>query len=654
MSLKRDDVGTLPNPGSIGRITPVQNSAVGIASPTGLSGIPTIGVVGLFTIGTPASPDFFESTNDFIWKDMVSKIAGRHSLKIGAEIKRIELNTLLPYEQYGNLTFLSFADFLLGMSAAQNGSAFSNIYSATAQSGQDDKGERYTNESGFAQDDFKVNSALTLNLGLRWDHFGPPSDNRGRLVDFDPSFATPVPPATGSLTGYVVPSNYEFGAPPSGVIKLASNGLWHNQWKGFSPRLGFAYRLFNSDFVMRGGYGIYFQQPTGQFALQLIENEPFVYTVNRSASGNAAATFADPIPGVPPISAFPEWIPRTPTTSQGESNIDYNMNNGYTQEYSLGIQKSFGSNWLAEIGYVGSKSADLSICWNWNQPLIATPANPVNGATTTSVANIGQRVPWIGESPDAEECGSRAVASYNSLQASLTKNFSKGLQFMTSYTWSKSLDDGTVQSYNGLDLNSIIGDNTDIRSNYGPSSFNLTNRFVLSFVYTIPHLRLSSRPLEALANDWGFSGILLLQSGFPFSVVASSGGSIYGSYQTFAQCIPGIDQYTIGPVRGRLNGYFNPAAFAPAPPLYDGTGFGNCGSDILIGPHERNLDFAVHRIFPVHESVNFEFRAEAFNIANHPNFGNPANDEASPSTLGVISTTVNNPRILQLALKLNF
>ena len=504
---------------------------------------------------------------------MISKVAGRHSLKFGVEVKRAELNTFLPYETYGNVSFLSFADFLLGMSAAQNGSPFSNIFSVTAQNGLDDKGERYLNESGFIQDDIKVNSALTLNVGMRYDHFGPPSDNQGRLVDFNPGLAVAVPPAAGSLTGWVIPSNFAFGAPPSGVTQLSSTGLWRNQWLDFSPRFGFAYRLFNdSGFVLRGGYGIYFEQPTGQFALQEIQNEPFVYTVSRSGTGNAAATFQVPIPGVPPLSAFPEWIPRTPTTSIGASEIAYNLPNTYTEAYSLGIEKSLGSSMMADISYVGSMAQHLPICLDYDQALIATPGNPVNGTTTTTVSNLTQRVPWQGISPTAEACNTIANSNYNSLQTSLTKKFSSGLQFMASYTWSKSLDDGSGSSANSLDLGSIVGNIYNIRSNYGPSVFNLTNRFVLSFVYDTPRVTFGSRALEAVVNHWSFSGILLLQSGFPFSVTDSKSGTIYG-HSGFAECPGSVSPNEYGPVVDRLNRYFNPAAFAPAPALDGGTDF---------------------------------------------------------------------------------
>jgi hypothetical protein len=258
-----------------------------------------------------------------------------------------------------------------------------------------------------------------------------------------------------------------------------------------------------------------------------------------------------------------------------------------------------------------------------------------------------------GISPSAEECSSIASSNYNALQTSLTKNFSKGLQFLATYTWSRSLDDGSGSSSNSLDLGSIVGDVTNLRANYGPSTFNLENRFVVSFVYEIPHFTVKSRSVDAVLNHWGFAGILLLQSGFPFSITDSKSGTIYG-HSGFAQCVAGIEQYTMGSVVHRLSDYINPAASAPAPALDGGTGFGDCGRDVLVGPPEKNLDFALHRVFPIHEAINIQFRAEAFNATNHPNFGNPASNVSSPATFGVISTTVSNPRILQLALKLNF
>src|SRR5262249_45424604 len=150
-------------------------------------------------------------------------------------------------------------------------------------------------------------------------------------------------------------------------------------------------------------------------------------------------------------------------------------------------------------------------------------------------------------------------------------------------------------------------------------------------------------------SHWTFSGILLAQSGVPFSVTDSRTGTIFARSGR-AQC-SGLDPNTSGSIESRLNHYINTAAFLAPPSLFDGTGFGNCGRNIIRRPSQKNMDLAVSRSFPFHrENMAVNFRAEAFNLTNHPNFGQPGGNLASTATFGVISTTVSNPRILQLAL----
>jgi Carboxypeptidase regulatory-like domain/TonB-dependent Receptor Plug Domain len=632
----------------------VQNSAVGITSPTGQAGIPRITVTGLFTLGPPVSPDFFEATNIFDYRDTLSKELGRHHLRFGVEFRRSQVNVNLPFGLFGSLSFLSFPDFLLGMSAAENGTPFSNIRSVSADNGLFDKGQRYLDVSGFAQDDFKLTPTLTFNLGLRYDVFRPPSESQGRFVNFDPSVAVAVPGPGGSLTGLTVNSNYSLGSVPAGVTQLSGEQLWSTEYRDVSPRFGFAYRPFvHSSFVVRGGYGIYFQRPGGQFALQTIANEPFVFGLSRSGAQNAASTFQIPIPGVPAISEFPIYVPRTQATSLSEGSIPQDLATPYAQTYSLGAQKELPGQNLVEVGFVGSQSRHLSACIGFNQALIASPQIPVNGVTTTSVTNLAQRLPFQGLAPSVTSCGTSLDSNFNSLQASVTKRLSAGLEFLASYTWSKSLDfaSGTNST---LDLVNPVGDQTDVRGDYGPSAFDRTHRFVLSFVYDTPSLRSGPSAIRAVVNHWTFSGILLVQSGLPFSVTDSRSGTIFG-FTGYADCTD-VSPRESGPVSSRLTQYFNPAAFAPAPRLFDGTGFGNCGRNILRGPSQSNLDLALHRMFPLpfREGLNLEFRTEAFNLSNTPKFGLPGSDVSSRQSFGVISTTVSNPRILQLALKLNF
>lgn len=636
--------------------SPIRAADVGITSPTGLPQIPAILIPGLFMIGSNGSPFFFETTNNFVWQDTLSYFRGRHSLRAGFEAKRTQLNVNAPFVTDGFTLFLSFPDFLLGESAAQNGSGVSNVFLVSGASGLFPKAERYTDFAGFAQDDFRVTPHLTLNAGLRYEFFGPPSDIHGQLPNFDPSLADPNPPASGTLTGVVLASNYRGPLPP-GVTQTNQSGLWQKDFKDFAPRLGFAWQLHDRpDLVLRGGYGIYYQRLSGQLALDTIGALPFALQVFRSGASNADSTLQQPFnPALPPPSSFPIFVNRFADSSIFFPSISRSIRSPYIQEYGLDFQYGIARDLLGQIGYVGSYGSRLTGCVQFNQAQLASEQNPIRGETDNSIENLARRVPFLGVGGGSYQCQTRFHSNYNSLQTSVTKRFSQGLSFLGSYTWSKSLD---VTSGGGgasaFDLNFITNDQTHPDNAYGPSDFDRTHRFVLSFVEQAPDLKSGPWLARRALSHWQFSGILVLQSGLPITPIDSTAGTIFGNSvsQVRAECT-GMAPASSGSVTSRLNGYFNLAAFAMAPAIGDGTGFGSCGTGIVRGPDERNLDFGIQRSFPITEMRNVEFRAELFNLTNTPKFGLPIRDFSSPS-FGVISNTVSNPRIVQLALKFNF
>lgn len=635
---------------------PIPSAEAGITTPTGLPQVPEIDISGLFMIGDHGGPFFHETTNNFVWKDTVSYLVGRHSLHAGFELKRTQLNVNSPFVTDGFLFFLSFPDFLLGQSAAQNGSGVSNVFQSSASAGSFAKAERYTDLAGFVQDDVKIAPRLTLNAGVRYEFFGPPSDVRGQLPNFDPALADPNPPPAGTNTGLVLSSNYN-GPLPAGVTKTNDSGLWQKDFKDFAPRLGFALQLHDRpDLVLRGGYGIYYQRLTGQLALDTIGALPFAVSVLNSGASNGAATLQVPFnPPLPPSSSFPIFVPRFATSSIFFPGISRSLRSPYLQEYGLQVQLAPTPNLLWQVGYVGSYGSRLTGCVQFNQAQLASPQQPVRGLTENTVENVAQRVPILGVGGGSFVCETAFNANYNSLQTNLTKRFSHGLNFLASYTWSKSLDAlGGGGGSSIFDLNFITNDQTHPDNAYGPSDFDRTHRFVLNFVEAPPDLHGGPWLARQMLSHWRFSGILVLQSGLPITPVDSTAGSIYGNSvsEVRAQCT-GAAPASPGSVASRLNSFFNLAAFAPPPAIGDGTGFGSCGTGIVRGPAQRNLDFGVERTFPTTEATNVEFRAEFFNLTNTTNFGLPARDFSSPS-FGVISSTASNPRIVQLALKFNF
>jgi len=549
----------------------------------------------------------------------------------------------------------------LGESAAQNGSSQSNVFYSAGGSGIFRKDERYTDYAGFIQDDFKVTARLTVNAGLRYEFFGPPTEIHGRLSDFDPTIATSQVPPSGSLSGFVVPSNFP-GPLPSGVTKRKDAGMWNADHKDLGPRFGFALRLSDSPtVVLRGGYGIYYERLSGELASESIGQVPFSLTQNFQGAANAAATLQEPFnPAPPPTSAYPIYIPRiaatasTPGSSLFLQAISQNITSPYTQQYDLNIQYQLAPDFLWQVGYVGSKTTHQTGCVQFNQAPIATPQNPVNGQTTTSNENVSLRVPFAGVSGGSFICGTGFDANYNSLQTSVTRRLSHGLDFQASYTFSKNLDftSGTG-GLDTLDLDFLGNDQTNPRESHGLNDFDRTHRFVLSFVYQPPKLQRGPSALRHVLSQWQVSGMSVLQSGLPITPVDSSAGTVYGNLagMSRAECT-GANPASSGSLLSRLGGYFNPAAFVPPPAIGDGTGFGNCGMGILRGPNQRNLDLGIQRNIPVTEGTSLQFRAEFFNFTNTPKFAQPVTDHAA--AFGVISSSASNPRIVQFALKLNF
>jgi hypothetical protein len=308
---------------------------------------------------------------------------------------------------------------------------------------------------------------------------------------------------------------------------------------------------------------------------------------------------------------------------------------------------------MLEAGYMGSKGVALPDRRAINQALLASPEAPINGITTNTAANTPLRVPYPGFSPAGLLVAETAADShYHSLQVGLTKRFSHGLQFAASYTFSKSIDNNSGGST--TIFSEVTGDEAHIWTNKGRSDFDRTHRFVANFIYEIPQWggRIgSSRIGRYLLNGWAVAGIVIAQSGTPFSITDSNGATFFGTTESRANWAPGATLATAilsGPVQSRLDKYFNTAAFARA-----GNLFGNSGRNILRGPYQRNFDLSVTKAIPVTDRLRSELRGEFFNAFNLVNFSNPRGNVSS-SSFGVITNTLGNPRVVQVALKLLF
>lgn len=671
--MRFDGISTVQNP--------LTAQAIGEGTPTGATGAglnaPGLYAAGLM-IGDAGTPSQWQVTNSFIWQDTVALVKGRHNMRFGVEVKRHEVDENQPVETDGLLQIATFADFLLGQSAAQNGSpqGLSNVTNSTAGGGIFRRNERYTDFAGFAQDDIKLTPRLTVNAGLRYEIFGAPTETNGRLANFDADIATTGPiPVTGTYSGFTLPANFS-GPVPAGVLKTSSAGFWKTPYGDVSPRFGFVLQMTEKPLlVLRGGFGVYFDEHAGNLAEQTLTQPPFATLNIVSGAPNGPATLQSPfVPLVLPNSSYPIFQPRTPTSTPFIEGTNPNIRDGRTQEYNLNVQYAPGRDYLLEIGYVGTNSAHRPGQVEFDQATLASPQNPVNGQTNNSINNVTARLPIQGVSQGSLFTDSVFIANYNALQASITKRMQHGFQLQGSYTWSKNLDEVNGEGGNDVFELQLPTDNqNNLFSSYGLAGDDRDQRVVLNFIWTAPKFRSAPALARHILTDWEFSGIGLIQSGAALSVFDGNAGSVYGLLggEVRAQ-LTGGNPSTHGSLFSRVaNGYLDPTAFTRAPEAPNGTSladqdFGNSGVGIVRGPGQHNLDAAVERVFPVREGSSFRFRAEFFNVTNTPQFGNPNTslgygdptlpNPAASASFGKIFSEADgpHPRIIQFAAKYLF
>jgi len=667
---------------------------VGINTPNGAQeGLPQIDVLGAFELGNSSNDRGKTAGNNFYISDVISQSRGKHNLRVGTEIFRNEFNHL-SNETAGFLTLLSFPDFLLGLpgGAGGNGTSFSNIFFSSVVAGIPDVGQRASAADLFALDDWKVTRTLTMNLGVRVEVDGQPSEVEGRVSNFFPQFYV-APPAGGftipSNSGFVLPDNFS-GNAPEGFPRENSTLLTHPVQTHTEPRVGFTWQPISSnDLVLRGGYGIYANRTSfAANGLQLSLNPPFALSASLNGADNATASLENPYPNLPPNSSFPNFIgnmlPGPPFTGSSFLRTpfitDPDFKESIVQQYDFDLQYQRKS-YVLSIGYAGAEGTHLGVGRSNNQPLFASPSEPVNGLTTNSTANVAERVPFVGLSPLLYRLESSGNSNYNSLQATLKKDISHGFQFLAAYTFSKSIDDAgdslgaAIAGTFGLPIvgELVYNDQNNVAAQRGVSDFDRTHRLVTSGTWNMAGPEhATSAAIRKLGDGWSVSGIATLQSGLPFSIMDSAAGTLFGPATIFTtgNLAPGAtlaDAGRSGSVSSRVNEFFNTKTFVPAQYIPDGglidgkypvsgggTIFGNLGRNILRGPDQQDFDMAAIKTTPLTDRVKLIFRWEIFNALNRPNFANPSNDVSTPSTFGVISALTVSPRIMQYALKVQF
>ena len=602
------------------------NSKLGIPGTQAIPGLSLVALGnGLTSIGTRAVTED-NVTNTFHYGDNLTILRGRHSLKVGGQLQRYQQNRFYPgnngllggFTYDGKYTGSAFADFLLDLLSNKS-------IGNTGGTNPGTWGHRQNRVGLFFQDDFKVRNNLTLNLGLRWEYISPVVEVRDRQATFE------------LFTGR------ELFAGQNGN----SRALYEPYHKGFEPRIGIAWtpEAFNRHFVVRAGYGIVqFMEGTGS-NLRLPLNPPFfseadvTYDTAVGSAGTITRGFTDVIVRDKPAGLIRVWDP--------------NLRPQFTQQYNLTLEYQLTNSTSISAAYVGNRATHLIAPTDFNQPLPG-PANvaPAQWAPLQTRRPLYATLPLVTQISGTASWG---ISNYNALQINLRQRSSRGLEFMTSYTLSKTMTDNlgyygsagvaaqSAYSYNQYDQR---------RYNYGPAFFDARHNLVVSGTYELPFGAGRSYgadwhpAVNAALGGWNINSIVQFRTGFPLTVTTTND-------RTFQNPRGGQKPNLIGdptPSNQTLDNWINAAAFAVAP---DGV-FGNSPVGVIRAPKFANLDFGVGKRFSVTERQSFDFRAEFFNFTNHPNFAPPGRNFNDPNTFGKITSVVNSARNLQFALKYFF
>ena len=604
---------------SFSRTHPVNPSPSGIIGPQ-YSFVPgmeigSLNIGGVATLGPNVAPTNFKQ-NIFTWSDDIFYTRGRHSLKFGTLINHYQQYLLTFVNSVGTVTFANVNNFLQGLTSQ---------YSAQTPGSLRDRTYDFNTLGFYAHDDFRVLSNLTFNLGLRYEFITVPHEVHGKeaaLRDIRNDAATTLGPAFQNMS-----------------------------LRNFSPRFGFAWDVKgDGKTAVRGGFAELYD--VGVFGVSLVIASQATPPFSSFSAVGTPSTLALPLP-------FPD-VGKTLRL------LDYNMKQPHMLDYNLTVERQLPWRMGLTLGYAGSRGFHI---------MQEKEGNP----TVPQVQLDGQKF-W--PSPAAPRTNpnwgsidlhtAEGNSWYNAFQFGLNKHLSNGMQFQSSYTFSKLIDETQGQAGADNQVSSVFGvDPTNRRVDRGPADFDLRHNWQFNAIYQVPQ-PFQGRALRAVLSGWRASGILSVQSGYPFTPSLRTNRSRSGvnvgqpgaGSANFDRpnLVPGRTKGNI--ILGGPDRYFDPSAFT----LQDAGFLGTSGRNYLTGPGYTNLDFSLGKNIPINklgDSGALEFRGEFFNILNHPNFAmndtfrqvfaGSANGEAPLPTAGVITTTGSaRSRQIQFALKLLF
>jgi hypothetical protein len=599
-----------------------------------------------------------EKQNSYVFTDNFTWIKGRHSLKFGTEIRFEQFTIFQPSASRGTADFSTgftdnpaapgtggygFASFLLGIS---DGGSIVNLHNV------DYHRQIY---AGFVQDDFKKSERLTFNLGLRYELYSTVKASGNEQANFDFGCGCLIVPK--GQNAVLTPTL----ATQISIDRNGSPGLVSPDLHNFAPRVGLAYKI-NNKLVLRTSYGIFYGgQENGPYSNPSPGfNPPFFVTqsFNMPCLGNSAnPSFPLTNCSIPGFNSLQQGFPANSLVDPNTPllfSISPKITTPFMQQWFLGFQYELPSNVVAQVSYVGSHGADLFGLFNGNQ---AVPTPDPNSPTA------GRR-PDPNIDAGIDTLRSNLFSNYTGLQLRLEKRFSKGLQFEAAYTYSHALDDASSASL-GAQNQGDFRLQTAPQLEYGNADFDVRHRFVFNFVYDLPFgkdQRFGSNLSgfrNQLVGNWQVTGIISAQTGNWFTPTddlvnisnSDCGGEVFNCARpnvvgnpNGTPCLPGT--------------IFNTCAFVPN--TTEGT-FGDAGRNIIRGPGLQNWDLSFIKQFPVREQMRFEFRAELFNIWNHPNLtftdvtttDENFSTERGTSQFGFPTASLP-PRLIQFALKFYF
>lgn len=661
-------------------------------------GLPYVSVTGYSHFGAPQFYVSDEHNNVFQILDNVMKTVGNHELRVGVSFQKIRFATEQPTNPRGDYNYTGVytsqvgtpntgfggADFLLNM---MNNSGISNLFTT-----DDARWDR----AAYFQDDWKVNQKLTLNLGLRYEYAQPYYDRHGNQALFYPTSLTP----NGGSGVYLIPqknSNVALSpiftnllARDNIAIKYSNNpSLVEGQKTNFAPRIGFAYRV-DDRMVVHGGYGIFYGglESTGYYP-NLGENYPFEFDSSFPSPSSCVQGGSCPTNGFTLENGFSAAIAAGLQNSINVPNLrgsDPKEKTPYSEQYNLTTQYELTPDMTASIGYVGSVARHLQVFPNPNgqQALVSSGAK-------VSSNNPFTAFPGVSDTYTSYE----GISSYNSLQTSLERRFTRNLSFLASYTWSHSLDDAPTPLGSTGDAGYRDTALIPIRDDYANSPFDVRHRFTLNGNYVLPfghgqRWANSSTLADYIVGGWSSSMVVRIQTGEAFTVYPSNITSPSGAGArailvadpfkgggTPDPSFVGSSSFTCPSKVKTIQNWYNPCAFRN--PKKDDLAYDkSTGAPIDIisspaaalpylgsprnqihGPGYGRVDASLFKSFKTFREQNLQFRADVFNLLNTPAYGEPNNTgigEQGGRITGLRYFQNNTPdsRFFQFALKYNF